>query len=155
MRQESGRSMVEIIGVIAIMALISAGAFILIRSGMASQRRSIIVDDVSKIVSGIRSLYSDYDDLATLDGDGAMVAMGVDTSGPDGVTYTVAPVKNSDNKYMLFKVTIGGGLSYQDCMVLGAKSWSGAVASTEDDENPFADCDVDNEENTIEIKYDK
>ena len=155
MRQESGRSMVEIIGVIAIMALMSAGAFMLIRSGMASQRRSMIIDDVSKIVSGIRSLYSDYDDLATLDGDGAMAAMGVNKNGPDGVTYTVVPVRNSSGEYMLFKVTIGGELSYQDCMVLGAKSWSGAVASTEDDENPVADCDVDNEENTIEIKYDK
>lgn len=149
MHQESGRSMVEIIGVIAIMALISAGAFILIRSGMASQRRSMIVDDVSKIVSGIRSLYSDYDDLSTLDGDGAMAAMGVDTNGPNGVTYSVAKVAGNVN---LFKVTIGGGLLYQDCVVLGTKTWAG---SAEIENNPYSDCDVDEEQQQISITYKK
>ena len=128
MYQESGRSMIEIIGVIAIMALISAGAFALIRSGMATQKRSIIIDDVSKIVSGVRSLYADYDDLSTLNGDEALAAMAVDKNGPNGVTYSVAPIKVG-NVYPKFEITIGN-LSVEDCNVLGTKAWSGVESST-------------------------
>lgn len=129
MYQESGRSMVEIIGVIAIMTLISAGAFALIRSGMAAQKRSIIIDDVSKIVSGIRSLYADYDDLSTLDGDSALAAMAVDKNGPNGVEYSVVKKEQGTNWYPKFTVTISK-LSIKDCNVLGTKAWTGAESST-------------------------
>ena len=53
--QESGRSIIEIMGVLGLMGLISIGAFVLIRSGMASHRRTMVMDDVSKIVTGVRS----------------------------------------------------------------------------------------------------
>lgn len=122
-----GRSMVEIVGVLAIMMLISAGAFVLIRSGMASQRRTIVSDDISKIVSGIRTLYADYDDLDTLDGPGALAAMGVDTDGPfEGTTYSVAK-DNSNNRR--FVVTISN-LPPDECVILETKTWPGAVNTT-------------------------
>ena len=69
---ESGRSLLEIVGVLAIMMLMSVGALILVRSATMSQKRAAVMDEVSKIVTGIRTLYADYDDLSDLDGNGAM-----------------------------------------------------------------------------------
>lgn len=141
MRQESGRSMVEIIGVISIMALITAGAFVLIRNSMAAQRRSRIMDDVSKIVTGIRSLYAEYDALESLDSDSALAAMSVDANGPDGVTYSVS-VDNHNNAYDRFVVTVSG-LSNKDCTVFKIQTWTDAV------ENPTCSG------GELEITYDK
>ena len=55
-KHESGRSMVEMVGVLAVMGLITAAAFVLIRSGMASQRRNRAIDDVSTIVAGMQNV---------------------------------------------------------------------------------------------------
>ena len=142
MHQESGRSMVEIIGVIAIMTLISAGAFVLIRSGMAAQKRSVIVDDVSKIVSGVRSLYVEYDSLpSNFDSAGILAAVEVDSTGPNGATYSVAK-STSDNTNTQFVISIGN-LSSKDCVTLGKKVWADSISHT--------DCS----NNTITITYAK
>ena len=53
-KSESGRSMVEIIGVLAIGALLTSGAVVLIQSGMESQKRSRTVDEVEALVSAAR-----------------------------------------------------------------------------------------------------
>jgi len=125
---ESGRSLVEIVGVMAIMTLISAAAFVLIKTGMSSQRRNIIVDDISNISSGVRTLYADYDDLSVLtDSDGTLAAIGVGKNGPiDGVTYSVT--KTADNSG--FVVTVSG-LPNKDCVVLGTRGWPDSVSHTE------------------------
>ena len=50
-KPESGRSMIEMVGVLAVMGLISAGAFVLLRSGMSSQKRNRIQDEIGNIAS--------------------------------------------------------------------------------------------------------
>ena len=127
-KSESGRSMVELVGVLAIMGMISAAAFLLINSGMASQKRTIVIDDVAKIVSGVRTLYADYDDLSGLNGADAMAAMEINENGPfDGTTYSVAK-DSSDNAN--FVVTISG-LPDDECVILGERYWADSVGHTE------------------------
>lgn len=126
-QQESGRSMIEIIGVLAIMGLMTAAAFVLIRNGMATQKRNAVIDDVSKIMTGVRTLYADYDDLSSLDGAGALAAVGVDEKGPyEGSKYSVAKTKNASDVYSRFTVTISG-LPARDCTVLAARKWADSV----------------------------
>ena len=128
--QESGRSIIEIIGVLGLMGLISVGAFVLIRSGMANQRRTMIVDDVSKIVTGVRSLYADYDDYSALEFDGvqgekALAAISVGTDGPyDNIKYGLYAKKTSPDTFIV-EVS---GLSDSDCAIFGTQSWPGAVS---------------------------
>lgn len=138
-KSESGRSMLEIIGVMGIMGLITAGAFVLIRSGRETQRRSAINDTVSSIVTGIRTLYADYDDLSSLDGTKALSALSISTTGPNGVTYSVEKV-TGNNKQFQVEIT---NLSDDDCTVLEAKAWSGSVDG--------ASCSS----TTLTIKYNK
>lgn len=65
-KYESGRSMVEMVGVLAIAGLITAGAFVLIRAGLASQKRSRAADEVATIVASVRSLSAEREDFANL-----------------------------------------------------------------------------------------
>ena len=65
-RYESGRSMVEMVGVLAITGLITAGAFILIRAGLASQKRSRAADEVATVVASVRGLSVEREDFANL-----------------------------------------------------------------------------------------
>ena len=126
-QQQFGRSMIEIIGVLAIMGLMTVASFALIRNGTATQKRNTVIDDVSKIVTGIRSLYADYDNLSTLDGEGALDAIAVDEKGPyEDSSYSVAK-DSSDNTR--FVVTISG-LPKRDCTVLAAKKWSDSVGKS-------------------------
>ena len=67
MRQESGRSMIEMVGVLAIMGMLTATAFALISLGINRQKQARVADDVVTIVSGVRSLLVDYDDFTNID----------------------------------------------------------------------------------------
>ena len=65
-KQESGRSLVEMVGVLALMGLISVAAFVLIQAGSGSQKRSRATDEIDIIASNVR----------------AMVAQAIDTDKP-------------------------------------------------------------------------
>lgn len=61
-KQESGRSMVEMVGVLAVMGLITAGAFVLINSGLKTQKRSSATDEIDVIAANVRSMVAQADD---------------------------------------------------------------------------------------------
>ena len=65
-KYESGRSLVEMVGVLALMGLITAAAFVLIQAGSGSQKRSRATDEIDIIASNVR----------------AMVAQAIDTDTP-------------------------------------------------------------------------
>jgi len=52
--QESGRSMIEMVGVLAVTGLITAAAFVLIRTGMSSEKINTVSDEVDILASNIR-----------------------------------------------------------------------------------------------------
>ena len=134
--QESGRSMVEMVGVLAVMGLITAGAFVLMRSGMASQKRNRAQDEIANIVSTIRTLSAGGDDFSNLATDGASDAAGtallnnlrVSTATPFGGTsaYTVRYAAGTPGQFAV-KIT---NLARQDCNALKVSAWSDAVANT-------------------------
>ena len=97
-KHESGRSMIEMVGVLAVMGLITAGAFVLITSALRSQRMVRIDDDISAIAGGIRLLYANQPNFDALTGTnaatataGAMQLIGYDTvTTPYGGKYTLS-----------------------------------------------------------------
>ena len=65
-KTESGRSMIEMVGVLAMVGLLAAGAFVLITSAMQSQKISRVQDDVVNIVSIVRNMSVDGKDFSNL-----------------------------------------------------------------------------------------
>lgn len=125
-KNESGRSMVEIVGVLAVMGLITAGAFVLVRGGVAAQRRSRAVDEVSVIAENIRGLYADSEDFSDLtdvvsDGTALIDAMYLSTITPFGqnTVYSVVKSDSDDTKFYV-KMT---DLAQEDCKALAATVW--------------------------------
>lgn len=59
--QESGRSMIEMVGVLAIAGLLTAGAFVLVQSGMAAQKRNRAVDEINTLAQTVRSMRGERD----------------------------------------------------------------------------------------------
>lgn len=118
-KQESGRSMIEMVGVLAVMGLITAGAFVLITSAMRSQKISRVDDDVSAIVAGTRLLYNSQENFAGLN-NAAIEALGFSGTNPFGGNYYVTV--NSDNT--MFDVYIDG-LSASECNTLKSRTWPG------------------------------
>lgn len=117
-KQQSGRSIIEMIGVLSIMALVTAGAFALIANGSASQKRNRVVDDMVEITTGARSIYAEYEVLPTINSTTLMAALGKSTTGPfSGSTYSVERL--SDTTFSV-KLT---GLPESDCTALGIKEW--------------------------------
>lgn len=127
-KQESGRSMIEMVGVLAVMGLITAGAFVLISSAMSSQRISRVDDDVSALVQGVRLLYNSNNNFNGLTDDALKVLAFSDVKNPFGgvyhvVTTDLATATQSDAR---FKIVITG-LGEANATALAGRKWSGAA----------------------------
>ena len=127
---ESGRSMVEIVGVLAVMGLITAGAFVLIRSGGATQKRSRAMDDVAVIAENIRGLYAESDDFKDLtdnDAKGTVLidALYLNTATPFGGKTSYTVVRTDDAQGFVVKLS---GLTIQDCSALAAAAWPNSTS---------------------------
>ena len=134
---ESGRSMVEIVGVMAVMGLITAGAFVLVRGGAATQKRSRAMDEVAVIAENIRGLFAesnDFSELTTNETDGTTLidSLYLSKTTPFGTNTTYSVVKNSGNDAEF--LVLMKGLDEQDCKALAAASWPSA--------NGNASCDA-------------
>lgn len=127
-KQQSGRSMIEMVGVLAVMGLITAGAFVLISSANSSQKRNRAIDDFMEIAAGVRSLYAEHDTFpaaTVMTNTTVMTALGKSTQGPySGSTYEVA--RASDTTFTV-KLT---GMPANDCSALAIKQWRDATSPT-------------------------
>ena len=124
---EAGRSMIEIIGVLAIMGLVTSGAMVLVRSGMASQKRSRTFDEVMAIVENMRGLYPDgFEEMPTDEAEGTKLIDGLylntETPFGSGTSYSVT----GHGSRTEFEVRING-LDDDDCMVLATQSWPNSL----------------------------
>ena len=124
-KQESGRSMIEMVGVLAVMGLITAGAFVLITSAMSSQKMSRVDDDVSAIVAGTRLLYNTQANFNGLNNE-ATGLLGFSGSNPYGGNYYLssADTTTTTETNARFYVYVGG-LSKSQCNALKGRSWPG------------------------------
>ena len=151
MRQESGRSMIEMVGVLAIMGMLTATAFALISLGINRQKQARVMDDVVTIVSGVRGLLGDYDDFSNIDNSTIFAAMSVSNKNPYGGTYELAV---NPSNYRQFIVRING-LNKSDCEALVTKAWTdsvGYISSNHKESGATGNC-FDRSDNVVSITY--
>ena len=151
MRQESGRSMIEMVVVLAIMGMLTATAFALISLGISRQKQSRVTDDVVTIVSGVRSLLVDYDDFSNIDNSTIFAAMSMSDKNPYGGTYELT-VNPYNKRQFIVKIN---GLSKSDCEALLTKAWTDSVGyiSSEHKEGGATGNCADGDKNVVSIVY--
>lgn len=123
MNQESGRSMIEMLGVLAIMGVITVGAIGMISSAMRTQKLTTVNDQVVQMVTMVRNLHAEYDDFSNMDGNKIFAAIGMDKQNPYGGEYELAVDSANPRQFV---VTIGG-LGASECEALVAKAWTDSV----------------------------
>ena len=151
MRQESGRSMIEMVGVLAIMGMLTATAFALISLGINRQKQARVMDDVVTMVSGVRGLLGDYDDFSNIDNSTIFAAMSVSNKNPYGGTYELA-VDPSNTRQFIVRIN---GLSKSDCEALVTKAWTdsvGYVSSEHKESGATGNCG-EGTNNVVSITY--
>ena len=147
----SGRSMVEMLGVLAIMGIITIAAAQMIRVAMRSVARNNMQDEVFEIVIGIRDKYGAYDDFSSIDSRTVFADIGQSAQGKYGVTVNPSNTKQ-------FVVSLNN-LNTNDCLYFISKPWadsagyiqsggklSGATATP-------SNCGNTNGKNTVQIIY--
>ena len=123
MNQESGRSMIEMLGVLAIMGVLTIGAVGLISSAMRTQKISAVNDNVVQMVTMVRTIHGEYDDFSNMNGTTIFSAIGMSNKNPYGGTYELAVDPSNSRQFI---VTING-LGQSECESLVAKAWSDSV----------------------------
>lgn len=151
MRQESGRSMIEMIGVLAIMTLITIGSIKFFPVLFGGQKRGQVVDEVTTIVNGVRSLLGEYDDFSNIDNSTIFGAIGMSNKNPYGGEYSLA-VNPSNSRQFVISIS---GLSKSECDALKTKAWTdsvGYIESGRKESGAAGEC-VENKKNTVSIIY--
>ena len=151
MRQESGRSMIEMVGVLAIMGMLTAGAFVLISLGINRQKQARVTDDVVTMVSGVRSLLGDYEDFSNIDNTTIFAAISVSNKNPYGGNYELA-VDPANPRQFVVRIT---GLNKADCDALVTKAWTdsvGYISSGHKESGASGNC-VDGDANVVSVIY--
>ena len=152
MKQEYGRSMIEMLGVLAIMGVITVGAISLISTAMRTQKRSAVNDEVVTIVTGVRQLLGEYDDFSNIDNSTIFGAIGVTNKNPYGGAYTLS-VNPSNSRQFIVGIT---GLNKSDCEYLITKAWSDSVGYQISDgksSGATGDCHNTNGNNSVQIIF--
>ena len=151
MKQESGRSMIEMLGVLAIMGLITVGAIGMISTAMRTQKRNVVNDEVIEMVTGVRQLLGEYDDFSNIDNSTIFGAIAVSNKNPYGGTYELAVDASNARRFI---VSING-LSKSDCESLKIKAWTDSIGyeeSNHKESGAKATC-VDSNNNVVSITY--
>ena len=153
---ESGRSMIEMLGVLAIIGVLSVGGIAGYSKAMNKFKTNKVSDNVSMLVANIKTLYAQQNTYTGLN-NGTAVDMGVvpdelvvKTYDEDGTTVTSTALKNAfngeveihtagsttatddtthttqDNKAF---VIFFGGLSREACITLATNDWGSGYSS--------------------------
>ena len=151
MRQESGRSMIEMIGVLAIMMALTATAIATYNYAMNMQKRSAVNENVSNMVVGVRELLKGYDDFTNIDNSTIFAAMSMSNKNPYGGTYELA-VNPTDTHQFIVRIN---GLSKSDCEALITKAWTdsvGYISSNHKESGATGNC-IEGNNNIVSITY--
>ena len=152
MKNESGRSMIEMLGVLAIMGVITVGAIGMISTAMRTQKRNTVNEEVLQIVTGVRQLLGEYDDFSNINNSTIFGAIGMSSKNPYGGTYELSVDPANSRQFV---VTING-LSKNDCEYFITKGWSdsvGYVASDGKQSGATGNCRMEDGKNTVKIIY--
>ncbi len=141
---ESGRSMIEMLGVLAIIGVLSVGGIAGYSKAMNKYKTNKVADNVSMIVTNIRTLYAQQDDFNGLNNTSA-VKMGVVpneliTNATNGTltnaflgtvvieAVNAAGLDANAGTDKAFLVTFGG-LSKEACVTLATNDWGSGYSS--------------------------
>lgn len=152
MKMESGRSMIEMLGVLAIMGVLTVGAIGLISTAMRTQKRNTVNEEVLQMVTGVRQLLGEYDDFSHIDNTTIFGAIGMSAKNPYGGTYELAVDPANSRQFV---VTING-LSQGDCEYFITKAWSDSVGYLTTDgkqSGASGNCRMEDGKNVIKITY--
>lgn len=152
MIEQSGRSMVEMLGVLAIMGVITVGAVGMISVATNSQKRNTVNDEVMQIVSGVRQLLGQYDDYSHINNATIFGAMGLSNTNPYGGTYSLATDASNPRQFV---ISING-LSQSDCEYLVTRAWPDSVGyrtSNHKQGGATGACNASGNRNSVQITY--
>ena len=151
LKQESGRSMIEMIGVLAIMMALTATAIATYNYAMNMQKRSAVSENVSNIVTGVRELLKGYDDFSNIDNSTIFAAMSMSDKNPYGGNYELL-VDPANTRQFIVRIN---GLSKSDCEALLTRAWTesvGYISSNHKDSGATGSC-VEGKDNIVSITY--
>jgi len=147
--------MIEMLGVLAIMGVITVGAITMISAAMRSQKRTNLQDEVAQLVTGVRTILGQYDDFSNLDNNTIFAAIGMSEKNPYGGKYQMFANPNDARQFV---VNIDG-LNKSDCEYFKAKAWpdsAGYITSDGKQGGATAspsDCSADDGKNQIQIIF--
>lgn len=134
---ESGRSMIEMLGVLAIIGVLSVGGIAGYTKAMNKYRTNKVIDQVTMIVTNIRTLYAmqrNYDGLTTatalnmgvIPDELGSTANALQYGNPYNGSVVIANEKSgqegSDGKNRAFSVAVNG-LTREACVALATGDW--------------------------------
>ncbi|MBR5575329.1 MAG: type II secretion system protein [Alphaproteobacteria bacterium] len=154
MKCESGRSMIEMLGVLAIMGVLTVGAIEMIQMAMNTQKRNTVNEEVLQIVTQVRNLHSEYDDFSNLNTATIFSAIGMSEKNPYGGNYEVA-VDSANPRQFVVSIT---GLSKNECETFVTKGWQDSVGHRLSDGKSSGamspeNCSASNGRNSVQIIY--
>jgi type II secretory pathway pseudopilin PulG len=147
--------MIEMLGVLMIMGIITVGAITMISAAMRGQKRSGVQDEIAQITTGVRQLLGEYDDFSLIDNNTIFGAIGVSNKNPYGGLYEVSVDYNNPQQFI---VSIHG-LNKSDCEFFKTKAWTDSVGYQSSDgkfggaEADPSDCNASSAGNTVHITF--
>ncbi|MBQ8785154.1 MAG: hypothetical protein IJZ59_03820 [Alphaproteobacteria bacterium] len=136
--EQSGRSMVEMLGVLAIIGVLSVGGIAGYSKAMAKFKLSKAMDQVSNVVTNVRTLYSGQPNYSGLDTPIAIQMGAVGAEMLNGAKTTSASVAyNAFNGKVFVKAGTSGqsffvtftGLGKEACVALSTADWGSGSGS--------------------------
>jgi hypothetical protein len=152
MIQESGRSMIEMLGVLAIMGAITVGAIAMISTAMRTQKLTTVNDQVVQMVTMVRNIHGEYDDFSSMNGTTIFGAIGMSNKNPYGGSYSLSVDPSNARQFV---VTIDG-LGQSECKSLVAKAWSDSIGYRLSDGKQggaTGSCNAENGKNSVQIVF--
>ena len=134
---ESGRSMIEMLGVLAIIGVLSVGGIAGYSKAMNKFKTNKVADNVSMLVANIKTLYAQQKTYGGLTNESA-VAMGVVpdelgttkdlTNAFNGKVYISTADSTADDDNKAFNIVFDG-LSREACITLATNDWGSGYSS--------------------------
>ena len=141
---QSGRSMIEMLGVLAIIGVLSVGGIAGYSKAMNKFKTNQIADNASMIIANIRTMYAQQKNFTGLNNESA-VSMGIipdelvvrDNSGNyssltnsfNGSVFVSAAKANGDDTEQTAFVLSFNGLSKEACITLATNDWGSSFSS--------------------------
>lgn len=121
-KRESGRTMIEMLGVLAIIGVLTVGSIGLYSIAMRNMKRSEVIQDVQLLVQEVRSLYANAVDYSDIN-NGVIAALQMAERNPFGGAYDIVPNQQDGT---IFEIHITG-LSKENCLYFSIYNWDDSV----------------------------